>query len=77
VIINNHGYAALEEFGRHFGMTSTVGTKLSGLDFCALARGQGVAATRVERAKALDAALSDSFRSSEPSLLEVVVEKHL
>lgn len=74
VIINNRSYAALEGFSRHFGMVNTVGTKLPGIDFCALARGHGIAATRVESVESLDAALSAAFSSSEPSLLEIMVE---
>ena len=73
VIVNNRRYEALVGFGRRFGLDNIVGTQLPGLDFVALAEGQGVRAMRVETAETLDAALSASFASSEPSLVEVVV----
>lgn len=75
VIINNRGYAALHRFARHFGLTHAIGSELPGIDFCALARGQGIAAVRVDRADLLDVALTHAFSSSKPSLVEVVVEK--
>ncbi len=47
VIINNDGYRALDEFAAHFGLGTAPGTRLAHLDFCALARAQGVEAVRV------------------------------
>ena len=73
VIVNNRRYEALVGFGRRFGLDDTVGTQLPGLDFVALAEGQGVSATRVDSADALDAALAASLASPDPSLVEVVV----
>jgi benzoylformate decarboxylase len=75
VIIKNWRYEALLEFGRHFGLQRTVGTSLPGLDFCALARGQGVKATAVDHCKALDDALRTAFANTvEPTLVEVAVD---
>jgi benzoylformate decarboxylase len=74
IIVNNRRYEALHVFGRHFGLQSLQGTDLSGLDFVALANGQGVAAVRVDTASALDAELTKAFRSKEPSLVEVIVD---
>jgi benzoylformate decarboxylase len=74
IIVNNRRYEALHVFGRHFGLQSLQGTNLSGLDFVALAKGQGVDALRIETADKLDAALSASFASAGPSLVEVLVD---
>ncbi len=73
VIVNNSRYEALHVFGRHFGLQKLEGTDLSGLDFVALAEGQGVPAVRVADADALDAALSAAFASAGPMLVEVEV----
>jgi len=73
VIINNGGYRALDEFAPHFGMTALPGTRLAHLDFCALARAQGVEAVRVSRCAELAAALSLAFAAPGPMLVEVCV----
>lgn len=74
VIVNNGRYEALHSFGRVFGMQQLVGTQLPGLDFVALAAGQGVKGERVSEIAALDAALARCFASDGPALLEVVVD---
>ena len=74
VIVNNGGYEALHEFARHFGLPQTVGTSLPQIDFCGLARAQGLQAVRVARPEDLDAALVAAFQSRDPILLEVVVD---
>jgi benzoylformate decarboxylase len=75
VIVKNRRYEALVNFGRHFGLQRTVGTELPGIDFCALARGQGVDAVCVDRADALDEALRTAFATlSAPTLVEVAVD---
>jgi benzoylformate decarboxylase len=71
IIINNQGYYGLVEFGRHFNQPDVPGTELAHLDFCALARGHGVQAQRVERCEELDAALAAAFAATEPMLIEV------
>jgi benzoylformate decarboxylase len=74
VIINNGKYQALRNFGRIFGMQSVVGTDLSGLEFCALARGHGLAeGIQVNDAEALSKALTESLAINGPSLIEVLV----
>jgi benzoylformate decarboxylase len=73
VIINNGGYRALDEFAAHFGLDTPPGTRLAHLDFCALARAQGVAALRVSACAELDAALRQAFSATQPLLLEVCV----
>jgi benzoylformate decarboxylase len=76
VIIKNGRYEALLEFGHHFGLQRTVGTSLPDLDFCALARGQGVKAScSVDRHDALDEALCTAFGNvAQPTLVEVAVD---
>ena len=75
MIVKNRRYEALLEFGRHFGLQQTVGTSLPDIDFCALARGQGVEATCVDRTDALDDALRTAFANvTEPTLVEVAVD---
>ena len=74
IIVNNRRYEALLQFGRHFGLTRTIGTSLADLDFCGLASSQGCKAVRVERADALDGALRAALSATEPILVEVVVE---
>jgi len=75
VIIKNGRYEALLEFGRHFGLQRTVGTSLPDIDYCALARGQGVEAIAVDRCDTLDAALRTAFANVvHPTLIEVAVD---
>lgn len=73
VIVNNGRYEALHHFGRQFGMQRLEGTDLSGLDFADLARAQGLAATTVEAADELDAALLGAFSADGPTLIDVRV----
>jgi benzoylformate decarboxylase len=73
IIVNNHSYQALVEFGEHFNLTELPGTQLPHLDYCALARAQGIAALLVERCEQLDAALAAAFAATQPMLIEVRV----
>jgi benzoylformate decarboxylase len=73
VIVNNSGYRALDEFAAHFGLAAVPGTRLTHLDFRALARAQGVEAVRVSRCAELDAALPMAFAVPGPVLIEVCV----
>ncbi|HEV7431650.1 MAG TPA: benzoylformate decarboxylase, partial [Steroidobacteraceae bacterium] len=73
IIINNHSYYGLVEFARHFKLAGLPGTQLPHLDFCALARGHGISAQRVERCEELDAALTSAFAATQPALLEVCI----
>src|ERR1017187_5214639 len=74
IIVNNHSYRALEEFGRHFHMDELPGVKLPHLDFCALAAGHGVKGIRVQRSEDLDAALREIFSAEVPMLLQVDIQ---
>jgi benzoylformate decarboxylase len=73
VIVNNRRYEALVSFGHHFGLQRTYGTALDAIDFCAIAEGFGVKATRVTESGALDAALAQAFAARGPTLVEVMV----
>jgi len=73
IIINNSSYAALRSFGRLFGIQHVEGTDLAGLDFCALARGQGLPAVSVSQAADLDRELASAFAADGPRLIEVRV----
>jgi benzoylformate decarboxylase len=73
IIVNNRSYRALVEFGEHFHLSQLPGTQLPHLDYCGLARSQGVSAQRVERADQLDSALRTAFAAAEPMLVEVCV----
>jgi benzoylformate decarboxylase len=73
VIVKNGSYEALNEFGRHFGLSKLQGVELPQLDFVGLARSQGVQATSVTRVEQLDDALLAAFKSDAPMLVEVAV----
>jgi benzoylformate decarboxylase len=73
IVIANRRYEALEQFGRHFGLDRVEGTDLSGLDFCALAAGHGVASRRAGTPGELDAALAWSFAEAGPTLVEIII----
>ena len=75
IIVRNGCYQALNEFGRHFDLASLPGLELPHLDFCALARGHGVASQRVAHCGELDAALQAAFVATEPMLVEVSVSR--
>ena len=76
VILKNRRYAALQEFAPVFGFApgqNPAGTELPDLDFCALARGQGCEAVRVEHAAQLRDTLAAALRAPRPMLVEIEV----
>ena len=73
VIIRNGRYRAVEDFGRHFGLSRAAGTELPAIDFVALAKGQGIDGFRVERADELGGVLRNAFAAEKPTLVEVAV----
>ena len=76
IILNNQRYAALEKFAPTFGFAANdpvQGTKLYGIDFVALAQGQGCEGTRVNDAAELRDTLARALRSSMPILVEIEV----
>ncbi|UUR08303.1 benzoylformate decarboxylase [Sphingomonas glaciei] len=74
VIVNNGGYAALDQFGALFGLEA-VGSKMPGIDFVALAKAQGVPGECVSDPGDLDRALTALFAGAGPRLLEVIVAR--
>jgi benzoylformate decarboxylase len=76
VVLKNRRYAALPEFAPAFGFAPDEplpGTDLPGLDFVALARGQGCAGVSVSRAEDLRDVLAAALRVDVPTLVEVDV----
>jgi benzoylformate decarboxylase len=76
IILNNRRYAALQDFAPVFGFRAgepVQGTDLHGIDFVALARGQGCEAVRVSDAAVLRETLAQALRASVPTLVEVAV----
>ena len=73
VVVHNARYRALDQFAEHFGISKPVGTALPGLDFVALAAGQGVPGVRVERPDELAPALTEALRSPGPVVVDVIV----
>ncbi|MFE7133385.1 benzoylformate decarboxylase [Streptomyces sp. NPDC057638] len=73
IVVNNGRYATVDGFAQRFGMATTVGTTLGGLDFAALAAAQGCASARVTDPAALRPALRTALTAEGPYLLEVVV----
>ena len=72
VIVNNGGYEALRTFGDLFGI-APVGVDIPGIDFIALARGQGCDAVRVEQPDQLEPALREALAHNGPMLADVLV----
>jgi len=73
IVVNNGGYAALDQFAGHFGIAKPVGTRLAGIDFVELARAQGCGGVRVERSQDLAGVLRTALQSAGPTLVEVCV----
>ncbi len=76
IVLKNRRYAALQEFAPTFGFApdeALAGTDLPGIDFVALARGQGCDGVNVNDARHLRAALIAALRVSVPTLVEVDV----
>jgi len=74
VILKNRRYAALPEFAPAFGFRQDEplpGTDLPGIDFVALARGQGCEGVNVSRASELRAVLVGALAAQAPTLVEV------
>ena len=74
VVLNNGEYAALKAFTQILGTGPTLDFDLPGIDFLAVARGYGCAASRVERAADLEGSLRHALAVPEPWLLDVQVD---
>ncbi len=76
VVLNNRRYAALQDFAPVFGYAKgdkPTGTDLPDLDFVALAAGQSVPGSRVERPEHLGKSLETALSARGPYLIELVV----
>ena len=76
LICNNGGYQILKNRLKLFhGNDKPIGMDFKDppIDACALAKGFGVAAERVDTAKGFEASLAKSLKSSGPTLIEVMV----
>lgn len=71
VVLNNRRYAALDDFGRLFGLFNPPGLDIHGLDFVGLATAQGVPADSVADAGDLRSALIRALQAEGPTLLEI------
>jgi len=74
VVLNNGAYAALKAFGRGLGLDRPPGVDLPGIGLTDIAAGFGCAASRVDRAEHLEAALRSSLAADGPTLLDVRVD---
>ncbi|ANA32484.1 Benzoylformate decarboxylase [Ralstonia mannitolilytica] len=76
VILNNHRYAALQDFAPVFGFgpgDAVQGTDLHGIDFVGLARAMGCTGQRVSDPHALEAVLRAALQSAGPTVIEVEI----
>ena len=73
VVLNNHGYEAVNQLGRRLGVPDMVGTDLHGIDFVQVAAGLGCPGRRVANAAGLKQALADGLAADGPFLVEVPV----
>ncbi|GAA1248630.1 benzoylformate decarboxylase [Prauserella halophila] len=71
IILNNGTYGALRAFATLLECGETPGLDVPGIDFCALARGYGVAATRAPTPETLEEELTTALQSSSPTVIEV------
>ena len=74
LVLNNQAYVALKSFGEMLEVRDFTGNELPAIDFESIARGYGCAARRVERAEDLAEALTCSFASEGPILLNILVD---
>jgi len=76
IVLKNRRYAALQDFAPTFGFQPDeplAGTELPGIDFVALARGQGCHGVNVGRASDLRDTLVEALQARVPTLVEVDV----
>lgn len=71
LILKNGTYGALRWFSRLLDAEDAPGLDVPGMDFCALARGYGVAAVRASTRAGLEAALRKALDAREPLVIEV------
>jgi benzoylformate decarboxylase len=73
IILNNGSYAAMNEFSRYLRFENAPSFALEGLDFVRAAEAFGVRAERIERAAALEPALTAVFAARGPVLVDIPV----
>ncbi len=71
----NTAYRALKSFSRMFSTPDFTGVDLLGIDVCAIGRGYGCAARRIDRSDDLSGTLVQSFASAGPVVIEVLVDR--
>ena len=74
VIVNNGGYGAMKAFSQLFNSKRSPSFDIGHVDVVALAKGFGMAASRVEKSGDLAPALEAANASHGPILLDVIVE---
>jgi benzoylformate decarboxylase len=74
LVLNNQAYVALKSFGTMLEVHNFSGNELPAIDFEAIARGYGCAASSVERDEDLAEALTCSFARKGPTLLNILVD---
>lgn len=74
LVLNNQAYAALKAFSQMLDTQDFPGVDLPGINIEAIAKGYGCAARRVEKAGDLAEALTRSFESKGPVVLDVLVD---
>jgi benzoylformate decarboxylase len=74
VILNNQGYAALRSFGRVFNITEFSGIDLPNINIGMIARGYNCEALQITKACDLATALTQSFSSKGPVVIDVAVD---
>jgi benzoylformate decarboxylase len=76
VVLNNRGYAALQDFARIFSFAkdeAVPGCDIAGIDFAGLAKAQGCEAWRVSDPPQLSEILAKALQTAGPTLVEVEV----
>lgn len=71
IVLKNGVYGALKSFAGFMGVTEAPGMDIEGIDFCAIAEGYGVPATRVVDRDELGAAVQAALAANGPRLIEV------
>jgi benzoylformate decarboxylase len=75
LVLNNGSYAVMKSLAMVLQTPNPAGVELPGLDFVAIARGMGCAASRVARCEDLEDALGLALAADGPFLLEVAVDR--
>ena len=74
VVLNNAGYGAMRSFSRMFGLSGAPGIDVPGIDFTALAAGQGCSGVRVDTEAAFAEAFDHALRQDGPWVIDVIVD---